>query len=69
MVPIATAHRLNVFLSRSDCLTNTVESIFRQWLMLAAAAAAAAAILVAVKDALAQLNTVLTQYGITTVAE
>ncbi len=68
MVPIATAHRLNVFLSRSDCLTNTVESIFRQWLMLAAAAAAAA-ILVAVKDALAQLNTVLTQYGITTVAE
>jgi hypothetical protein len=46
-----------------------VESIFRQWLMLAAAAAAAAAILVAVKDALAQLNTVLTQYGITTVAE
>jgi hypothetical protein len=28
------AHRLNVFLSRCDCLTNTVESFFRQWLML-----------------------------------
>jgi hypothetical protein len=34
-----------------------------------AAAAAAAAILVAVLDALAQLNTVLTQCGITTVVE